>query len=150
MNNKEKKKPASIFVEGPVSPEFIAGEIAKHSTKTNIGAHQIFLGQIRNDIKNSREVRAIEFSAYPEMVHDVYLEIREQIFAKYALTCMHVYHSLGKINAGEINLFVFVSSEHRRDATMACMEMVELIKSKLPIWGKECYDDQNHTWKENR
>lgn len=149
MSTFEKKKPASIFVEGPISADFIAREIAKHSTKTSIGAHQIFLGQIRSDMKNSREVKSIEFSAYPDMVQDVYVEIREQIFSKYKLTCMHVYHSLGKINAGELNLFVFVSSEHRKDATMACSELVELIKTKLPIWGKECYDDENYTWKVN-
>ena len=63
---------------------------------------------------------------------------------------MHVYHSLGRVNAGEINLFVFVSSVHRNDATEACREMVELIKTKLPIWGKEIFDNDEHTWKINR
>ncbi|MFZ4545705.1 MAG: molybdenum cofactor biosynthesis protein MoaE [Saprospiraceae bacterium] len=149
MNTTEKKKPKSILMEGPISPQFIGEEIGKHSTKTNIGAHQIFLGQIRSDIKNNKQVVAIEFTAYPEMVEDAYLEIREQIFAKYSLTCMHVYHSLGRIKAGEINLFVFVSSAHRKDATLACQEMVELIKTKLPVWGKELFDDENYSWKEN-
>ena len=53
------------------------------------------------------------------------------------------------ISAGEINLFVFVSSAHRKDATLACQELVELIKIKLPIWGKEILEDENYTWKEN-
>ena len=70
------------------------------------------------------------------------------IFAKYDLTCMHVYHSLGRIKAGEINLFVFVSSVHRKDSTDACREMVELIKTKLPIWGREIFEG-GFQWKIN-
>jgi molybdopterin synthase catalytic subunit len=41
------KKVKNIFVEGAISPEFIAESISKHSTKKNIGAHSIFLGQVR-------------------------------------------------------------------------------------------------------
>ena len=149
MSSKEKKKPTPIFVDGPISAEFIAALIAKHSTKTNIGAHQIFLGQIRIDEKNGKTVSAIEFSAYLEMAQEVYEAIREQIFSKYQLTCMHVHHSLGKINVGELNLFVFTSSVHRKDAILACSEMVELIKTQLPIWGKEYLDGENYSWKEN-
>ncbi|MBL7878236.1 MAG: molybdenum cofactor biosynthesis protein MoaE, partial [Chryseobacterium gambrini] len=39
----------NIFQNSPVSPLFIAESINKHSAKTEIGAHQIFLGQIRAD-----------------------------------------------------------------------------------------------------
>ena len=76
--------------------------------------------------------------------------MREMIFEKYQLKCMYVHHSLGRINAGEINLFVFVSSVHRQDAINACRDMVELIKTKLPVWGKEIFKDENYVWKVNR
>ena len=77
-------------------------------------------------------------------------EIREAIFEKYELTCMHVYHSLGKVAAGEISLFVFTSSAHRKAAIDACEETVERIKSELPVWGKELFDNDTHQWKENK
>ncbi len=44
-------KRKKVWVEGPISPAFIADSIAKHSSKTDIGAHSIFLGQIRQDEK---------------------------------------------------------------------------------------------------
>jgi molybdopterin synthase catalytic subunit len=75
--------------------------------------------------------------------------IREDIFAKYDLTCMHVYHSIGKVAAGGISLFVFTSSPHRKAAIDACEEIVERIKAELPVWGKELFDDQSYTWKQN-
>jgi molybdopterin synthase catalytic subunit len=62
---------------------------------------------------------------------------------------MHIYHSLGKVNAGEICLFVFTSSAHRKAAIDACEEVVERIKKELPIWGRELFEDDTYQWKEN-
>lgn len=146
---KEPKKRNS-FKEGPINPAFIGESIAKHSLKKDIGAHSIFLGQVRNDIIEGREVKAIDYTAYTEMAEEALYTIREWAFSKYQLNCMHIYHSLGRVAAGEICLFVFTSSKHRRDAIDACNEVVERIKKEVPVWGKEVFEDETYTWKENR
>ena len=146
MPNKNAK---NIFIQGAINAVFIADSIQRHSAKTDIGAHNIFLGQVRSDKIGEQEINAIEYTAYEILAREKMQEIREAIFAKYALTCMHVYHSLGKVNAGEICLFVFTSSRHRKIAIDACEETVERIKRELPIWGKEIFLDGNYKWKEN-
>jgi len=143
------KKPKNIFVQGPITSAFIADSIEKHSTKTNIGAHNIFLGQVRDDLIDGKKVVAIEYSCYEEMALEKMHAIREAIFGKYELTCMHIYHSLGKVQVGEISLFVFTSSKHRRAAVAACNEVVERLKNELPVWGKEIFVDETYTWKQN-
>ena len=60
-------KPKNIFVDGPIPSSFVAESIQKHSSKTGIGAHSIFLGQVRADSINGRKVVAIDYSAYEEM-----------------------------------------------------------------------------------
>jgi len=147
MNEKKMK---DIFMDGPIPAGFIADSIQKHSTKTNIGAHSIFLGQVRADELLDRKVAAIDYTTYKEMALEKMHEIRESIFAKYELTCMHVHHSLGTINAGEVCLFVFTSSKHRKTAMDACEEVVELIKAERPVWGKEIFEDDSYIWKTNR
>jgi molybdopterin synthase catalytic subunit len=144
------KKPKNIFVTGPISPAFVGESIQHHSAKTNIGAHSIFLGQVRTDVQNGQTVAAIEYTTYEAMALDTMHEIREAIFSKYELTCMHVYHSLGKVAAGEISLFVFTSSVHRKAAIDACEETVERIKKELPVWGKEIFENEHYQWKENK
>ena len=144
------KKLKNIFIKGKIDSAFIAESIQKHSTQTSIGAHSIFLGQVRADRIEEKELRAIEYTAYEEMALEKMYEIRESIFGKYSLTCMHVYHSLGTVSAGEICLFVFTSSKHRKAAIDACEETVERIKSELPIWGKEVFVDETYQWKVNR
>jgi len=146
----KEKKIKNIFVQGPVASSFIADSIQKHSTKTNIGGHSIFLGQVRADEIDGKKVAAIDYTSYEEMALEKMYLIREDIFAKHNLTCMHVYHSLGKIAAGEICLFVFTSSPHRKAAIDACEETVERLKAELPIWGKEIFEDETYQWKENR
>jgi len=140
----------NIFQQSPISPLFIAESISKHSSKTEIGAHQIFLGQVRADKIEDKTVKAIEYTAYEDLALNQMSAIREEIFAKYDLTCMHIHHSLGVVNAGEICLFVFTSSKHRQSATLACNEVVERIKNELPIWGKEIFEDETHQWKTNQ
>lgn len=143
------KTEKNIFIHGAITAAFIADSISKHSNKTNIGAHSIFLGQVRKDIINEQEVIAVEYTSHETMALKKMHEIREDIFARYALTCMHVYHSLGEVKAGEICLFVFTSSKHRKLAIDACEETVERIKQELPIWGKEIFADGNYKWKVN-
>jgi molybdopterin synthase catalytic subunit len=145
----ENRKPKNIFVQGPVAASFIADSIQAHSAKKNIGAHSIFLGQVRNDRINEKTVAAIDYSTYEEMALEQMHAIREAIFEKYPLTCMHVHHSLGTVKAGEISLFVFTSAAHRKAAIDACEEVVERIKKELPVWGKELFEDASHQWKEN-
>jgi molybdopterin synthase catalytic subunit len=143
------KKIKNIFVQGSITPEKIASSIQSHGTKTEIGGHSIFLGQVRSDELENGTVVAIDYTAYEEMALEKCHEIREAIFAKYPLSCMHIYHSLGKIGVGEICLFVFTSSKHRRAAIDACNELVERIKSELPIWGKEILNTDEIHWKKN-
>ena len=143
------KKIKNCFVEGPITPEKIATSIAHHQVKTNIGAHDIFLGQVRADELEQGIVAEIEYTANETMANAIFHEIRESAFEKFDLTCMHIYHSLGSVKAGEICLFVFTSSKHRNMAMDACRYLVEEIKAKAPIFGKEKFATGEHQWKVN-
>ena len=163
METAIKKKPKSVFVEGPIAPSFLANSIEKHATKTSIGAHELFLGQVREDEHESSEAPrnsgakggdgahtiAIEYSAYEEMANKEFHRIREEAFDKFELTCMHIWHSLGRVNVGELGFVVFVSSAHREAAFDATRWIVEEVKNKVPIFGKELLSDGTDLVKTN-
>lgn len=149
-------KVKDIFVDGPIDPAFVAQSIAKHSTRTDIGAHEIFLGQVRavtpvaDDRPPATGVTAIEYTAYREMALERMTTIREEAFTRWpAMTCLHVHHSLGTIKAGELCFMVFASAPHRQQAREAVAWVVDAIKSELPIFGKEILSDKTHIWKRN-
>ncbi|HAY89915.1 MAG TPA: molybdopterin converting factor [Bacteroidetes bacterium] len=142
-------KKKNVFIQGEITSAFIANAIAKHQSKTEIGAHNIFLGQVRKDQVEGQTVSAIEFSCYEEMAEKKLSEIREETFAKYDLTCMHIYHSLGTVNLGEICFFVFVSAAHRPQVYEATEYIVNRIKEEVPIFGKELFETGEYQWKKN-
>jgi molybdopterin synthase catalytic subunit len=145
----KERKAKNVFMDGAISSQFIGESIAKHQSKTTIGAHNIFLGQVRADEVNGKQITAIEYSAHEEMANAKFFEIRETTFEKFNLTCMHIYHSLGEVKAGDICLFVFVSSPRRKEVFKALEYIVEEIKAKAPVFGKEIFEDESHQWKVN-
>jgi molybdopterin synthase catalytic subunit len=147
MSTDKPKK--SSFIQGQITSDFIGNSIAKHQSKTTIGAHNIFLGQVRADVIDGKTVAAIEYTAYEEMAEQSLYEIREAAFAKFELSCLHIYHSLGTVKTGEICLFVFVSAPRRKVVYKALEFLVEEIKEKAPIFGKEIMEDESYTWKKN-
>lgn len=143
------KKIKNVFRAGAITSGMIGKSIAAHQPKTDIGAHEIFLGQVRADEIDGKVVKAIEYTAHEEMANQTFHDIREEAFSKFDLSCMHIYHSLGNVNTGEICLFVFVSSAHRVPARKALEFLVEEIKSKAQVFGKEIFEDNTHQWKVN-
>jgi molybdopterin synthase catalytic subunit len=107
------------------------------------------LGQVRADEMEGNIVTAIEYSAYEEMAEEAITAIREKAFAQFDLICMHIYHSLGEVKAGEICLFVFVSATRRKQVYEATETIVNWIKTEVPIFGKELFENRTFTWKKN-
>ena len=138
-----------VFIEGPISSAFIGDSIAKHQSKTSIGAHNIFLGQVRADEMEGKAVAAIEYTCYEELANEKLHEIREEAFQQFDLICMHIYHSLGTIKTGEVCFFVFVSAKRRKEVYSATEWIVNQVKDRTPIFGKEIFEDQSYQWKVN-
>jgi molybdopterin synthase catalytic subunit len=139
-----------LFTEGPIDHSMIVKALAQLSQDHENGAHEIFLGQVRADRIDSQTVVAIEYSAFEEMVEEQLKKMMDQIFEQFPIKSLHVRHSLGRVPAGNISLFVLISAPHRQAAFDAVRSFVDRLKAELPIWGKEIFDNQNSEWKINR
>lgn len=145
----EQKDLENVFIQGAISPEFISGMISKFQANTQLGAHDIFLGQIRADSIDGKEVIAIEYSAYQEMANKLFNEIGHHAIERFGLGNLMICHSLGMVNVGEVCLFVMASSEHRKAAFEGLQYVVEEIKKEVPVFGKEVFKDDTYKWKVN-
>lgn len=140
----------NVFINGAINAKFIGEIIQTYQSKTRIGAHQIFLGQVRADKMESQTVTAIEYSAYEDMANQKFEEIQLATSEKFALASTQIYHSIGYVNVGEICLFVLASASHRKTLFEALEYMVERIKKEVPVFGKEILEDSSHVWKVNK
>ena len=138
----------NYLIAGPISPATISQLIEKMSTKTDCGGLSIFLGQVRADEVVGKKVKAIEYSAFVELVNIEAEKIIKEIFSEFVdVRSIDIIHSAGIVRAGGISLLVLVSAGHRYPAMQACSKTVELIKEKLPVWKKEIFADDSHLWK---
>ncbi|MFO7754766.1 MAG: molybdenum cofactor biosynthesis protein MoaE [Bacteroidales bacterium] len=137
----------TVLTDGAISPDTISRYLEKVSEDKAIGAHSLFLGQVRDDIVNDKRVEAIEYSAYTEMVEKEADRIRETVKAAFNdVKDIIIIHSTGIVRAGKLSLFVLVSAGHRDQATRACRHVLEMIKDSYPVWKKELFDDDSHRW----
>ena len=138
----------TYLIKGPVSQEIISKLIARMGVKTDCGGLMLFLGQVRADEIDGKKVKAIEYSAYEEMVFAEVEKIKKTILSEFEdAKSLEIIHSCGVVKAGEISLLVFVSAGHRQQAMLACSKTVEMIKENLPVWKKEIFEDDSHHWK---
>ena len=134
------------LIQGAIPPEKISQIISKHSNLTHYGAHCIFLGQVRADNVEGKKVIAIEYSAYEDMVNLEIDKLKQEFSQKYGIGCIHIYHSVGIVNVGEVSLLVFISDKHRTQIFDVLKELVEEVKKRLPIWKKEIFEDGSYRW----
>src|ERR1700761_4302979 len=61
-----------------------------------------------------------------------------------------VEHRLGVVPVGEPSIVIAVSAPHRKEAFVACEEILEQVKVKAQIWKREVYNDYTDAeWKAN-
>jgi molybdopterin synthase catalytic subunit len=138
----------NYLIAGPVTPGIISELVEKMGRKTDSGGHMIFLGQVRADEIDGKRVKAIEYSAYSEMVNLEAEKIIKTIMSEFRdVKSIGLIHSTGIVKAGEISLLICVSAGHRKQAMEACNKIVEIIKADLPVWKKEIFEDDSHIWK---
>ncbi|MCD6346451.1 MAG: molybdenum cofactor biosynthesis protein MoaE [Bacteroidales bacterium] len=137
----------NYLIDGPISSAFVAEQIDKHGENHSSGALAFFIGQVRADHNNTKTVIAIEYSAFEALVRKAVLVIKKQLYERYEdLSSVSIFHSTGLVKTGEVSLLVIVSCGHRKQAFLAMEDCVEQIKSHLPIWKKELYDDSSYSW----
>lgn len=129
-----------VFLEGPIPPSFIAESIEKHSSQTRINGHGIYLEQVQEYTKNGQSLLSRRFSIDEVKAEDILYQLREEIFSRFSLTCMHIYQSMGEVRVGAISLFILTSSEQENVAMDALSELIRRFKTEVPLLIEDIFE----------
>jgi molybdopterin synthase catalytic subunit len=105
------------------------------------GGIDLFVGKVRNH-SGVREVRQLEYSAYVPMAEKLLLEIDREIRQQWHVHKVIMVHRIGLLQVGDIAVVTAVSAEHRDEAFAACRYAIDRIKSVVPIWKKEFFQEE--------
>ena len=136
--------PESIIeiTERPISPETIVNRVKTQES----GCVVTYVGLIR-DHSQGKQVLSVEYSNSDGKAANRLREIADDTKQKWPISNMAIYHRIGKLNVGDINLVVAVASAHRQEGFLACQYAIDQFKQKIPTHKKETYQDGS-TWVE--
>jgi len=132
------------LVQGPILPSVLADLIA--SPDPQAGAGNFFLGVVRADQLKDKIVDKIDYQAYQALAEKQLDLVIAQLVEAFPLKKTVILHAVGDVRVGEIALLVYLETKHRKDVFQAVQRAVNLVKTTVPIWKKEIFTDQTHTW----
>lgn len=106
-------------------------------TSNEIGAVVIFVGTVRGVGEDGGRVVRLEYEAYDEMAEKRLEKIISDLEGKYGIIDAIVEHKVGLAKVGEDTVYALVASRHRREGFEAITELINRLKSEVPIWKKE-------------
>ena len=132
--------PVGISVR-PISAEALASAIGARTD----GAVVTFEGRVR--IQNQgRSVLRLHYESYDAMAEEVLGEIVTEARERFGAGKIAVQHRSGSLEIGEVSVAIAAAARHRAAAFDAVRYVIEQIKTRLPIWKREEYDDGTSRW----
>ena len=109
------------------------------------GACVVFEGWVRNHHKG-RPVTLLEYEAFDELARlegEAIVTEAEQAYPGCVVLCVH---RTGSLPVGELAVWIGVASSHRQASFLACRQVIEELKRRLPVWKKEHHPDGAAEW----
>jgi molybdopterin synthase catalytic subunit len=115
-------------------------KVVESATSLGAGAVQVFIGTVRNTA-HGKNVVWLEYEAYEAMAVAEIRGIIAEASARWPVLGTAVCHRVGTLKPGEASVVVAVSTPHRKEACEACAFIVDELKTRVPIWKKEIFED---------
>ena len=112
---------------------------------TAAGALVTFEGWVR-DHNEGRLIRQLEYQAYEALASKEGTRVLEEVETRSEIIAARCVHRVGRLNIGEMAIWIGVIAAHRAEAFRACEYIIDQIKLRVPIWKKEFYEEGDSGW----
>lgn len=109
------------------------------------GGFCTFEGWVRNH-HLGKDVVSLDYEAYPELALKQGNAVLEAAGQKFAIHGARAVHRIGRLQPGDLAVWIGVSSPHRDAAFLACRYIIDTIKDTVPVWKHEFYADGSDVW----
>jgi molybdopterin synthase catalytic subunit len=114
-------------------------EVSRRVAGPAAGCVVSFAGLVRGD-NQGRQVRYLEYEAYPEMAEPILAQIGAEVQARWPVDRVAIVHRVGRLEIGEASVVIAVASSHRQGAFEAGRYAIDRIKEIAPVWKKEYFE----------
>ena len=124
------------ITDEPLSPE----TVVNRARTAGSGCVVTYVGLIR-DNSRGKAVLSVEYEDSDGRAQARLGEIAAEIRRKYPVNSVAIYHRVGRLNVGDINLVVAIAAAHRGEGFAASQAAIDLFKERLPTSKRETYAD---------
>jgi len=109
------------------------------------GAIVSFVG-ITRDLEDGEKVLRLEFDAWRDQLIPTLKKIAERCKEEFEVTGIAMAHRVGIVEPLENIVAIHVCSPHRKEAFLACSNLIDELKIQAPLWKKEV-TESGSIWK---
>lgn len=128
------------ITDAPLSVDKLIAAVAT----PEVGGIGIFLGVVRSR-DEGRAVDSLDYSDHPS-ADAVLAECAGRVAAQHDVIGVAVEHRVGHLEVGELAVVVVVGAAHRHAALSACTQLIDEIKSSVPIWKEQHFSSGASAW----
>ncbi|MDA9109699.1 molybdenum cofactor biosynthesis protein MoaE [Woeseiaceae bacterium] len=128
-----------------ISTEIDIASCSKILVNSRAGALAGFEGWVRNH-NDGHNVLQLEYEVYNPIAESEGDKIIQEAKTQYDILDAYCVHRSGLLEIGDCAVWVGVSAAHRNEAFDACRYIINNIKTRLPIWKKEYYQNGDSGW----
>jgi molybdopterin synthase catalytic subunit len=116
-------------------------EVTDRLADSQNGGLVTFVGVVR-DNSEGREVRYLEYEAYPEMAEQILAQIGDEVRARWpSIREAVIVHRVGRLLIGETSVVIALAAGHRPELFDALHYAIDRLKEIVPIWKREVFVD---------
>lgn len=108
------------------------------------GGIALFVGVVR-DHDHGEQVGALDYSAHPSALATL-RQVCEQVGARHSVVRIAAVHRTGHLEVGDLAVVAAVAAPHRGEAFTACRDLIDTLKSTVPIWKHQQFADGSDEW----
>ncbi len=108
------------------------------------GGATLFVGAVR-DHDADKAVTALDYSAHPSALQRL-REVLDEVAARHPVTALAAVHRVGRLEIGDIAVIVAAAAPHRGQAFDASRDLIDTLKSTVPIWKHQLFRDGTEEW----
>ena len=109
------------------------------------GALVTFVGRVRNR-NEGKYVQFLFYEGADGIAGSEFEKINRETRSRFDIEDIRCVHRTGRLELGDIAVWIGVSARHRGAAFDACQFVIDALKQRLPIWKKEHYADGDSGW----
>jgi molybdopterin synthase catalytic subunit len=108
------------------------------------GGVTLFVGRVR-DHDNDKDVVGLDYSAHPTALETM-RAICERVADAHPVHGIAAVHRVGSLAIGDVAVVVAAAAAHRGQAFDASRDLIDTLKSEVPIWKHQRFTDGSDEW----